>query len=160
MVAAGAILALAARPSLERLLVSGAAAAALYTCAFAFAIPAMDRLWTSDRLGEFVATLDGCATIEVVMAGYREPSLAFNLGTETWLAYDGADAARALLERADCGVAIVDESWRADFDAALSQSGASVRKLGRYEGYNAVKGDDLSLSIVTLQDSRVTAAVS
>jgi len=157
VVAAGAILALAARPSLERLFVSGAAAAALYTCSFAFAIPAMDRLWTSDRLGDFVDTLEGCPSMDVVMGGYREPSLAFNLGTQTWLAYDGADAARALLERIDCGVAIVDESWRAGFDAALSDAGEGVRVLGRYDGYNAVKGDDLSLTILTLEHSRVSA---
>lgn len=157
VVAAGAILALASRPSLERLFASGAAAAALYTCAFAFAIPAMDRLWTSDRLGDFVATLEGCPSMDVVMAGYREPSLAFNLGTQTWLAYDGADAAQALLERVDCGVAIVDESWRAEFDAVLAEAGAGVRLLGRYDGYNAVKGDALSLTILTLETSRVSA---
>lgn len=157
VVAAGAILALAARPTLERLFVSGAAAAALYTCAFAFAIPAMDRLWTSDRLGDFVETLEGCPSMDVVMGGYREPSLAFNLGTETWLAYDGADAAQALLERGDCGVAIVDESWRAEFDAVLAEAGAGVRLLGRYDGYNAVKGNELSLTILTLETSRVSA---
>ena len=157
VVAAGAILALAAQPSLERLLAGAAAAAALYTCAFAFAIPAMDRLWTSDRLGRFVDTLqaEGCEEIRVVTANYREPSLAFNLGAETWLAYDGADAARALLDRPECGVAIVDAAWRADFDAAIAASDAALRMLGRYEGYNAVKGDDLSLAIVTLEQSRV-----
>ena len=157
LVAAGAVLAIAARPSLDRLLAGGAAAAALYTCAFAFAIPAMDRLWTSDRLGDFVDTLEGCEPVKVVMAGYREPSLAFNLGTGTWLAYDGADAAQALMALPRCGVAIVDASWRDDFDAALADADVSVRTLGRYEGYNAVKGDALSLAIVTLEGSAVTA---
>ena len=157
LVAAAAVLALAARPSLDRLFAGGAAAAALYACAFAFAIPAMDRLWTSDRLGDFVDTLQGCERVDVVMAGYREPSLAFQLGTDARLASNGAEAARALLDRGRCGVAIVDESWRADFDAALSEGGGAVRTLGRYEGYNAVKGDDLSLAIVTLQGSAITA---
>jgi hypothetical protein len=90
------------------------------------------------------------------MAGYREPSLAFNLGTETWLAYDGADAARALLERPQCGVAIVDQSWRADFDAGIQAAGAAVRPLGRYDGYNAVSGDRLDLTLLTLEGSQVT----
>lgn len=157
VVAAAAILALAARPSLERVFVAGAAAAALYTCAFAFAIPAMDRLWTSDRLGDFVASLEGCEDIQAVVGGYREPSVAFNLGTDTWLAYDGADAAQALLDRGECGIAIIDERWRADFDAEVLAAGSDLRALGSYDGYNAVRGEDLSLTILTLAGSQVVA---
>ena len=157
VIAAAAIFAVAARPTLDRVFATGAAAAALYACAFAGAIPAMDRLFTSDRLGQAVASLEGCAQIHAVMGGYREPSLAFNLGTDTWLAYDGADAARNLLQHPRCGVAIIDASWENEFRDQIAAAGASLRTLGGYEGYNAVKGDELSLTFFTLERSDVTA---
>lgn len=157
LVAAAGVLALALRPSLARLFAAVAGAIGLYTCTFAFAVPAMDRLWTSDRLADAAAELEGCAPLFITVAGYREPSVAFNLGTDTWLAYDGADAARALLDEPECGLAIVDRAWDDDFQAAITDSGASLRMLGRYDGYNAVKGDELALTFYTLEGSQVRA---
>ena len=157
VVAAASVLALAARPSLTRLFGAGAGAIGLYTCVFGFAVPAMDRLWTSDRLTEAMTELEGCEPLFITVAGYREPSVAFNLGTETWLAYDGADAARALLEAPSCGLAIVDATLEPDFLAAIAAADQSLRTLGGYQGYNAVKGDELSLTFYTLETSQVRA---
>lgn len=148
---------LALKPSLVRLAVSGLAAAGLYACVFALAMPSMDKLWTSERLARIVDQFEGCETFDVTVGGYREPSVAFNLGTNTWLAYDGADTARYLLENRACGIAIVDALWQADFDAAIAQSGMSVRELAQFEGYNSVGADPLSLTIVTLSTSSVRA---
>lgn len=155
--AAAAIVALGVRPDLGRLFGAGAAAAALYTCVFAFAVPSADKLWTSHRLAGAVETLSGCDAFNIIVAGYREPSLAFNLGTETWLAHDGADAARDLLQHRECGLAIVDASVEAQFRASIEAAPASLRALGVYEGYNSVSGDALSLTFYTLSDSAVRA---
>jgi 4-amino-4-deoxy-L-arabinose transferase-like glycosyltransferase len=154
-IAAAAILGLAARPSVARLFATGVAAAAMYSCVFAVALPAMDRLWTSQRLSVALATLEGCERLDLTVAGYREPSLAFNLGTQTWLAYDGADAARELVDHPRCGVAIVDAAWEADFLGAIHEAEAELRSVGGYAGYNSVRAEPLALTFYTLDGSDV-----
>ena len=51
----------------------------------------------------------------------------------------------------------MDQSEDEGFRAALN--GANVRQLAELEGYNAVKGRDLTLRFYTLQTSQVQAPV-
>ena len=156
-VAAIAIFALLLRPSVVRLLGVGVSAAALYACAFAVAIPAIDPLWTSDRIARIADSFEGCEVQDRTIAGYREPSTAFNLGTATWLAHTGTDAARYLLEHRQCGLAIVDMAEEEAFRAVTDAAGVELRALAQMDGFNSVKGDDLSLTFYTLAGSDLTA---
>lgn len=158
-IAAIAIIALLLRPSLSRLLGVGVSASALYACAFAVAIPAIDPLWSSHRVAQIADSFEGCAVQHRTIAGYREPSNAFNLGTATWLAHTGTDAAEFLLEHRACGLAIVDVAEEDVFRAVIDAAGVELTALARMDGYNAVKGDELSLTFYTVAESDLRAPV-
>jgi len=156
-IAALAIIGLAIKPTLARLYGVGIAAAALYASIFAAALPGLDPMWTSYRMAQVVETFEGCETPYVVVGGYREPSVAYNLGTQTWLAYSGADAADRLLLDPRCGVAIIDAAWEEEFLAQLDAAGQAVRVLAAHDGFNYVKDDVLALTYYTLAGSDLTA---
>ncbi len=157
VVALLAILGLAIKPTLIRLFGVGVAAAALYASIFAGALVGLDPMWTSHRMGQVVASFEGCEAPRVIVGGYREPSVAFNLGTQTWLAYDGADAAEQLLAAPNCGVAIMDVTWQDDFLATVEAAGAELHVLAAHDGFNYVKDDVLALTYYTLEGSDLTA---
>lgn len=156
LIAAVALIVLAIRPTLTRLMATAIAAAATYAAALAFAIPAVTPLWTSKRMAQLTETIVGCETLDIAVAGYREPSVAFNLGTQTLLAENGAQAGEYLLAHPDCGIAIVDAAQGEDFLAAIEGAGAGLRTLGALEGFNYVKGDELYLTWYTLERSSLT----
>lgn len=144
----------ALRPGLDRLLSVSGLAALTYLLAFGFAIPSVDAAWPSNRVDRIVDQLTGCDAFPAATAGYREPSNVFYLGTFTDLT-DGAGAADHLLAYRDCGIAVVDASERDAFLTALGDH--ELRTLGQVDGVNLVKGDEMSLEIVTLEESRVSA---
>ena len=151
--AAIAIAVLALKPSGERVLGTTAAAAALYACVFGVAVPNVDRLWPSDRVGRLVDQVSGCETLTLATSGYEEPSNMFNLGTGVVLADDPVQAANVLLSDPECGLAVVDSAGIEDFGRRIGEAGGSLRLLAMVEGHNAVKGDDLSLGLYTLEGS-------
>lgn len=153
LVASVAVTMLALQPTLIRLLAAAIAAAATYTAAFAFAIPGVNPLWTSRDMGRISAAIEGCESLDIAVAGYREPSVAFNLGTQTLLAETGAQAGRFLLANPQCGVAIVDVSEAEAFQAIVEAGGGELRSLAALDGYNYVKGDPLFLTWYTLDAS-------
>lgn len=156
IVAAIAVAALAMRPSLKRLLAVSVAAAATYTAALGFAIPSVTPLWTSRLMAQLTDTIEGCADLDIAVAGYREPSVAFNLGTETLLAENGVQAGEYLLAHPECGLAIVDVAQAESFQAVVEAAGVELRTLGSLDGYNYVKGDELYLTWYTLERSSLT----
>ncbi|WP_394692791.1 ArnT family glycosyltransferase [Hyphobacterium sp.] len=145
----------AVKPGLARLLPLSAIVAVQYLVAFGLAIPSVDAAWPSNRVARIVETLEGCESFPAATAGYREPSNVFYLGTDVALT-DGAGAAASLLLHPECGIAVVDATERAGFDAALAEQ--NVRLLGQVQGVNMVKGDELALDILTLEGSQVRAA--
>ncbi|XBQ15686.1 MAG: glycosyltransferase family 39 protein [Oceanicaulis sp.] len=156
--AAVAIIVLGLKPSLERLLGTAVAAAALWACAFGVAIPNIDALWPSDRAGRLADQITGCEDKVIVTVGYEEPSNMFNLGTSVVLGEDPTQAANVLLSAPECGLAIVDASYIVEFGARIEAAGQSLRILGTVEGYNTVKGDPLSLGFYTLEGSNLRRA--
>lgn len=146
---------LALKPDLTRFLAVTAATCAVYVVAFGVAIPGVHKLWPSYNAARIADTFTGCEVLDVATAGYREPSNVFNFSTDVHLGTDGADTAAYLLSHPECGVAIVDQSEEEGFQAALN--GAAVRQLAQLEGYNAVKGRELSLRFYTLETSQVQA---
>lgn len=145
---------LARSPTPPRLLSVVLAAALFYGLTFHVVLPRVDALWPSARVAARVATLEGCTTIPVAMAGYPEPSNVFNLGTETVLG-GGEQAADHLVAHPTCGVAVVDARARPAFDEALARAGAEIRSLGTVAGINVSKGNPLTLDLVTLAASAI-----
>ncbi|KPP82979.1 MAG: 4-amino-4-deoxy-L-arabinose transferase and related glycosyltransferases of PMT family [Oceanicaulis sp. HLUCCA04] len=146
---------LAYAPSLRTLGVAGVGAIAVYGAMFGVVIPNIDAMWPSERVGRVVDQLEGCETLSITTLGYREPSNAFYLGTNTLLA-DNADAAADVLAGDPaCGLAVVDGAEREGFDAALAARGISVRPLASVSGYNLVKGDRLQLTLLVTEGSQV-----
>ena len=147
---------LAFKPDLTRLLAVSVASAAVYVVAFGVAIPGVHKLWPSYNAARIAETFTGCETMDVATAGYREPSNVFNFSTDILLGTDGAETAAFLLAHPQCGLAIVDQSEQESFEAGLG--GAGVRQLAALEGYNAVKGRDLTLRFYTLENSDLQAS--
>lgn len=155
LVSVAALIWFVIRPGLPRLLPLSGLIALQYLVVFGFAIPSVDAAWPSNRVARIVETLEGCDAYPAATAGYREPSNVFYLGTDVALT-DGAGAAASLLLHPDCGIAVVDATERAGFDAALADQ--TVRLLGQVSGVNLVKGDALQLDILTLNGSQVRIA--
>ncbi|HEV2301461.1 MAG TPA: glycosyltransferase family 39 protein [Stellaceae bacterium] len=105
-----------------------------FVATLAAVLPGLDRLWLSRSAAALVARDPPPAGEPLVSVGYSEPSLVFLLGPGTALLTPG-NAAAAL---AHGGRALVGESDRAAFQAALAAGGL----LGRAEG--AVSGLDYS----------------
>lgn len=59
-------------------------ALAVYWGAFQFALPSLERVWLSPRLGEVARAVEPCVPGAVALAGYSEPSAIFVLGTDTY----------------------------------------------------------------------------
>jgi len=151
------VLALARKPRLGRLAVVSVLGAGYYAALFVGVVPSIDRLWPSDRAAKIVDTLKGCEVIPVATAGYREPSNVYHFGTQTALT-DGPGAAAHLLMHPECGVAIVDIAEAERFAQALSGTGLEVRAVGQVDGHNAVKGQDLTLSVFVTAQSALQPA--
>jgi hypothetical protein len=148
---------LAFKPDLTRLLAVSVASVAVYVVAFGVAIPGVQKLWPSYHAARIAESFTGCETLDVATAGYREPSNVFNFSTDILLGRDGAETAAFLLAHPQCGLAIVDQSEQAGFQTGLD--GAAVRELAVLEGFNAVKGRDLTLRFYTLENSDLRAPV-
>lgn len=147
---------LAYAPSLRTLGVAGIGAIAVYGAMFGVVIPNIDAMWPSERVGRIVERLEGCETLSITTLGYREPSNAFYLGTDTLLADNADAAADVLVSDPACGLAIVDRAEREGFDAALAARGITVRPLASVSGYNLVKGDLLDLTLLVTEGSEIS----
>ncbi len=145
---------LARAPSPPRLVAVVLACVVFYGSTFHAVLPRLDALWPSARVAERVAALEGCTSIPVAVAGYREPSNVFNLGTRTVLG-DGGRAAAHLLDHPRCGVAVVATRARPAFADTLARADAGTRALGTVAGINVSKGQRLDLELVTLTGSDV-----
>ncbi len=135
------------KPSTDRLVPFVASMFLVYLAMLQFVIPSLDPLWASDRIARRLETMSGCAPIKVATAGFAEPSILFHFGPATLLG-SGATAADFLTQHTSCGVAIVESSQRATFDAQASAKGLSLLSLGKVAGFNYVKGKRISLEIL------------
>ncbi|WP_237155520.1 ArnT family glycosyltransferase [Oryzibacter oryziterrae] len=92
--------------------------ALIYGLAFERLLPAATELWLSDDLAAALAEVKPCPAPEVIVVGYREPSVVFRLGTRVQLpdAIGGANA----FTGAACAVAFVNVDRSTDFLAALA----------------------------------------
>jgi 4-amino-4-deoxy-L-arabinose transferase-like glycosyltransferase len=116
------------------------------------AAPDLKPLWLSSRAAKALS-LAGASPAQgvypgpVTVAGYEEPSLVFQLGTETELG-DATDAADAI---GDGRPAIVEGRQVAAFQAALSADGLTARRVGEGAGldYSNNRHDVLQIFLPT-----------
>jgi 4-amino-4-deoxy-L-arabinose transferase-like glycosyltransferase len=132
-------------------------AAVALSAAFAWALlnltpPHLQRLDVSRTVSE---ALDAAgfhplrdSAPPVALAGYREPSVIFLLGTDTFLG-DGAAAAERLaaLPRS---AAVVEAQEDAQFMAAAAALGLAPRRLAVIDGVNYSKGDTVRLTLYAI----------
>lgn len=116
-----------------------------------FVLDGLDPLRLSPRLAEMVVAVKPCPDTVLASGGYGEPSLVFLLGTQTMVGIGGEGAAEALLADPACGLAAVTQKEEADFRAVLQAAGRDVRALGSLEGLNYSRGDELTITLYTLQ---------
>ena len=134
------------RPSAERLLPLIAAAALTYIALFQFVLPGFKRMWVSDDIARVAHELHGCARVSVVTAGFSEPSAVFHFGSATLLG-DGRSAAEYLGSHPGCGLAVVADQARPEFQAELQAQGLEVQKFGEVSGFNYDKGKPITLTL-------------
>ena len=154
LVAAGTGLWLAAKPGLDRLGPLALSALGVYIFVFGATLPAMDRFWLSHSLKEEVASLEGCESVRLATIDYREPRLVFNFGTDTLLGDEASVI--AMLQAEPCGLAAIGQRELASFLAATEAAGVPVKLLGEVRGYNYTKGRDITLTILSSDDSAFT----
>ncbi|MCS0501344.1 ArnT family glycosyltransferase [Ancylobacter mangrovi] len=131
-----------------------AQAIVLYTLGFGVVAPRLDLLWTSPRLAAAIAADVACPDPQVMVAGFSEASLLFDIGTGTQTG-GGAQAAD-FLAGPGCRVAVVDERQRPGFDARLAELGHAARTLDTVKGLNLGNGRLLTLDLLVAPDGAGT----
>ncbi len=118
------------------------ASAFLTATAFGVLMPGASKIWLSDRLAEAAADVAACPDPLAISIGYNEPSLVFQLGTDTALTspLDGADSFHA----APCAVAFVDAEQSGAFLARLAELGGKPLPARLVEARN-LNGFDLRM---------------
>jgi 4-amino-4-deoxy-L-arabinose transferase-like glycosyltransferase len=140
------------------LLLRGRSVAALatgVTCAVVFylvlglgVIPQLHELWLSPRAAQLIAANRRSNDPPVVLAGYVEPSLVFQLAGNVEI-QSGAAAAQSAATKG--GLALVELRARARFLAGLADAHASTAQLGALSGldYSTGRPQRLTLYRVT-----------
>ena len=149
---------LALRPSPPRVLALILGAMMFHFSLFGFAARSLTPLWPSQQVAQLVQGLEGCADVNVITAGYREPSNVFYNGTQTYLAVTGADAAGRLIQKPDCSVAFIYQTEQESFDAAITTNGIDVRSIGTVSGVNTVKNRALKLTAFVAVQSNLRSS--
>ncbi len=147
---------LALRPAAARVLSFILSAMVFHALLFGFAAPGLTPLWPSQQIAQLAGKVDGCTDVEIMTAGYREPSNVFYNGTRTYLATTGADAAARLAQTPECSIAFVDKRELESFNRALVAAGLEAHSIGVIAGINTVKNRDLTLTAYIGAQSKLT----
>jgi 4-amino-4-deoxy-L-arabinose transferase-like glycosyltransferase len=115
--------------------------------------PGLAPLWTSHRLAQMVAAdhldpRDGVTQGPVVVAGFAEPSLVFQLGTQTFLG-DAEDAVQGLSEGQP---ALVESRQNAQFRQVLAERKVAADPVDQLSGLNYSSGKAVSLTLWRARD--------
>jgi len=120
------------------------AAALLYSAITVVEAPRLQRLWVSSRLAAAIHHAQRENDPPPALAGFDEPSLLFELGTETKLT-DGRGAALALAQRG--GIAGIEDRERPAFLRALSDDRARAVQVDEVAGLNYSRGHIVHIGI-------------
>jgi len=122
----------------------------LYGAILAIELPRIPALWIAPRIEAVLQSgWHGWNPMGagVVVAGYAEPSLILAIGTDTQLAFNGAQAA-TLVAGLKNGVAIIGDRDRKAFDRQAAQLGLVLHQLGEIRGFNYSRGRWITLVIL------------
>ena len=132
VIAAGFALIFLVRLEGEKAAAAAVAAGGLFAVvAFAGVLPSLDHLMVSKRAAQLVASTNvgGAHGEAVAAAGFREPSLVFQIGTKMKLAKNGAEAADFLATTPNA-VVLIEKHEEASFHQRLNQQLLQVEQLG------------------------------
>jgi 4-amino-4-deoxy-L-arabinose transferase-like glycosyltransferase len=118
---------------------------AMTAALFGFMLPNLPHLFMSSQVAMHLAPSQRCAKMEVVTAGYNEPSLVFLAGTRTRFLEDGAAVAEAMAAQ-PCLAGVVDKEQLERFTIA-----AGIKKLkvddAAVIGFNYGRGKPAELHV-------------
>lgn len=136
-------------PPLPRILAATLSAGALFGLLTQQILPAARPLWLSTTIAEAFEANRPCPDSVLASAGFSEPSLVVLAGTPTRLT--GAQgAADHLAADPQCAVAVVLDSYLADFHAALPGGEAAVERLATISALDYTKGVAREMVMVRL----------
>jgi len=116
--------------------------------------PRLSPLWLSARVEQALGKAkllpsQGLADAPVTVVGYAEPSLVFELGTDTELG-DAEDAAEAMVEHRP---AVVEAREEAAFETALAADHATAVRVAEVDGVDYSTGHKLALRVYKAPDT-------
>lgn len=145
LAAAGIAVAFLLRERVEAALASSPACAILYYIVLAVAVvPQLHDLWLSPRAAQLIAANQRANDPPVVLAGYVEPSLVFQLAGHAEIQ---SGAAAAQLAAAKGGLALVESGARTRFLAGIADAHASTVPLGALSGLDYSTGRQQRLTL-------------
>jgi 4-amino-4-deoxy-L-arabinose transferase-like glycosyltransferase len=106
--------------------------------------PALDRLWVSPRASELVEGLRQPGDPPPVLAGYQEPSLVFELGTDTRLSNGEAAAG---IQATQGGLALIEKREHDRYISRIGALGVDARKVGELDGLDYSRGKDVHIDV-------------
>jgi hypothetical protein len=106
-------------------------------------IPRLKPIWISERIAEMRDAVRTCHPGPVALAGYREPSAIFHLGTQTRLT-GGGNIAQWLREDEDRLAFVTDRAARR---GGFDPDAAGATPVACYTGFNMNGGDVLRLTL-------------
>jgi len=125
----------------------------LYGIGFGTILPSLSPLWLSPRLEAMIETHTPrrCKSVMIASAGYHEPSLVFQLGTETLLT-DARGAAEFLRDQnSACAFALVDIRQGPQFGAVSIAETIPVQAIDSVAGFNYSKGREMEIGLYRLK---------
>ena len=123
--------------------------AVLHMVVIAGVVANADRIHPSTALAANIADLTYRPAV-ITAAGYHEPSMVFLLGRDILLVEE-TEAALLLAEASDA-LAIIEGRKKQRFLETAAQLSLELEEVGRIDGFNISKGDDITLSLYRRQE--------
>ena len=128
----------------QRLLASTAAAVIIFGLIFELALPQLKSLWPAEIMRKIIDS-HGLANVPVAITGYHEPSVVFNLGTDTKLT--DINGVVSHISSNPETIAIVPLGQADELQRQLSQE-VRLNTLGEINGFNYSKGKAINLALI------------
>jgi 4-amino-4-deoxy-L-arabinose transferase-like glycosyltransferase len=116
---------------------------------FAAVMPRLDQLMLSTKAADLIAQ-SRAKPENTTVAGFNEPSMVFQAGTEITLSPTGAAAADFMTKHPDAR-ALVEDRLLPEFQESLKKLNVTAEALGQVKGMNYSRGDYLTLTLYRLR---------
>jgi 4-amino-4-deoxy-L-arabinose transferase-like glycosyltransferase len=116
---------------------------------FAAILPRLEQVTVSQRAAGLIER-SGSLPKAVTIAGFHEPSIVFQVGTEMKLSHSAAEAAD-FLTKTPKSVALIEERLDKEFHQALTQQNFAAEQLGNVKGINYSNGRHVTLTLYRLR---------